>query len=273
MESKTEFKKVLITPKLAKELLLKNNSNRRVTKSSVTTYATDMREGRWKQNTAEFIKIADDGDILDGQHRLLAIVESNCSILFDTAFNVPKSVFDVLDTGKKRSSADVFSIEKIENYAVVSASIKSYLVVSKNNSLTLKESLTSQKLTNTIILSEYERRPEFWQELVTFSRKNYKKFAHILPESSIGAMYAYFYDITPEQSRVFINQLCSGENITNTSISVLRQALLKDKISQRKMNFQDKFAIIIKTWNAFRLGKSYRIIRFNKDIEPMPRAI
>ena len=76
METNLDLKKVLITPKLAKELLLKNNSNRRITKSFVTTYANDMREGRWKGNTAEFIKIADDGDILDGQHRLLAIIET-----------------------------------------------------------------------------------------------------------------------------------------------------------------------------------------------------
>jgi hypothetical protein len=273
METNLDLKKVLITPKLAKELLLKNNSNRRITKSFVTTYANDMREGRWKGNTAEFIKIADDGDILDGQHRLLAIIESDCSVLFDTAFNVPKSVFDVLDTGKKRSSADVFSIEKIENYTIISATIKSYLVVSKNNNLSSKESLTSQRLTNTMILAEYEKRPEFWQEVACFSRKNYKRFAQILPASLIGTLYSYFYDITPEQSRNFINQLCSGDDISNSSIAVLRQALLKDKVSQRKMSFQDKFAIIIKTWNAFRLGKNYRIMKFDRDVEPMPRAI
>ena len=86
-------------------------------------------------------------------------------------------------------------------------------------------------------------------------------------------MYSYFYDISPEDSRNFINQVCTGESITNSSISVLRQSLLKDKISQRKMQPQDKLAIIVKTWNAFRLGKNYRIMKFDKNTENMPRPI
>lgn len=273
MESKTDLKKVLITPKLAKELLLKNNSNRRVSKEVVTLYANDMREGRWKENTAEFIKIADDGDILDGQHRLLAVIESDCCINFDTAFGVSKSVFDVLDTGKNRSSADIFSIEKIDNFAIISAIVKSYLVVSRSNKADIRKSSKSLRLTNTIILEEYKKRPEFWQQVASFSIKGYKNFAHILPTSFIGTLYSYFYDISPEDSRSFINQLCSGDAISNSSISVLRQALLKDKVSQRKMQFHDKFAIIIKTWNAFRLGKNYRIMKFDRNIENMPRPI
>lgn len=273
METKLDFKKVLITPVLAKELLLKNNSNRRVTKDTVALYANDMRCGRWKEDTAEFIKIADDGDILDGQHRLLAIIESDTCINFQVAFNVSKSVFDVLDTGKVRSSADVFSIEKIENFTIISAIIKSYLVISKNNKTDLNKSSKSQKLTNTIILQEYKNRPEFWQQVASFSQKGYKNFAQILPQSFIGTLYSYFYDISPEDSRSFINQLCSGDAISNSSISVLRQALLKDKISQRKMQAQDKLAIIIKTWNAVRLGKNYRIMKFDRNVENMPRPV
>ena len=32
------------------------------------------------------------------------------------------------------------------------------------------------------------------------------------------------------------------------------------------MQSSDKLAIIIKTWNAFRLGKNYRIMKFDKNI-------
>ena len=46
MESKIEFKKMLITPKLAKEFLANNNSNRRVSEVTVNAYANDMSNGR-----------------------------------------------------------------------------------------------------------------------------------------------------------------------------------------------------------------------------------
>jgi hypothetical protein len=268
-----ELKNLLVTPKLAKELLLKNNSNRRVSDVRVDLYAEDMRNGRWKEKTAEFIKIAEDGDVLDGQHRLLAIIKSGTCVNLQIAYGVSKSVFDVLDTGKIRSSADVFSIEKIENYTVISAIIKSYLSLNKNHKTDLNKSSKALGLTNTIILDEYKKRPDFWQETAHFSFKCYRKFAHILPTSFIGTLYAYFYDVSSEDSRNFLNQLCSGEGITNSSISVLRQALLKDKVAQRKMQSQDKMAIIIKTWNAFRLGKNYKIMKFDRNVENAPRPI
>jgi hypothetical protein len=268
-----DLKKVLVTPKLAKELLLKNNANRKITDNRVNVYASDMRNGRWKENTAEFIKITDDGDILDGQHRLLAIIQADTCITLQIAYGVSKSVFDVLDTGKIRSSSDVFSIEKIENSTLISTIIKSYLIISKSYKSDLNKSSVSYGLTNTIILEEYQKRPDFWQELGAFSQKCYKNFAHILSPSFIGTLYCYFYDISPEDSRNFINQLCSGEGVTNSSISVLRQALLKDKIAQRKMQPQDKLAIIIKTWNAVRLGKNYRIMKFDRNIENTPKPI
>lgn len=273
METQLEFKKVLITPQLAKELLSKNNTNRVISKGRISLYANDMLEGRWKENTAEFIKVADNGDILDGQHRLLAIVQSNCPIWFHTAFGLNKSVFDVLDTGKVRSSADAFSVEKIDNYKIISSTVKGYLVLTKNNMTTARESLASQKLTNTIVLEEYSSRPEFWQEVCSFSQRSYRNFSHILSPSFIGTLYSYLYNISPEDSRNFINQVCSGDTITNSSITVLRRALLKDKVSSRKMQFPDKFAIIIKTWNAFRLGKNYQIIKFDKNTENTPKPI
>jgi hypothetical protein len=273
MESTINFKKMLITPKLAKELLSKNNSNRRVSDTTVSLYANDMRDGRWKENTAEFIKIAEDGDILDGQHRLLAIIKSDTCVNFQVAYGVCKSVFDVLDTGKVRSSADVFSIEKIENFTIISAVIKGYLSLKNNNKADLNKSSKGNKLTNTIILEEYKKRPEFWQQVAIFSHKCYKNFAHILPASFIGILYSYLYDVSPEDSRIFLNELCSGEGITNTSVSVLRQALLKDKVAQRKMQPQDRLAIIFKTWNAVRIGKNYRIMKFDRNVEKMPKPI
>ena len=203
----------------------------------------------------------------------MAIVKSEACIWLQVAYGVEKSVFDVLDTGKIRSSADVFSIEKIENFVIISSVIKSYLSLKNNNKADLNKSAKANRLTNTLILEEYKKRPEFWQQVATFSHKCYRNFATILPTSFIGTLYSYLYDYSPEDSRIFINELCSGENITNTSISVLRKSLLKDKLAQRKMNPQDKLAIILKTWNAFRTGKNYRIMKFDRGAEKMPKPI
>ena len=114
-----KIEKILITPTMAKELLEKNINNRNVKQPVVARYAKDMIAGKWKQDTAELIKISKTGLILDGQHRLLAIVKANVSIYFHIASELEDNIFDVLDTGSIRNSCDVFNIQNIKNYNCV----------------------------------------------------------------------------------------------------------------------------------------------------------
>ena len=62
---------IQMTPALARRYLKGNTSNRKPRNHHVERYANDMRAGLWAF-AAEPIKIADDGTLLDGQHRLMA---------------------------------------------------------------------------------------------------------------------------------------------------------------------------------------------------------
>ena len=62
---------VEITPELAHEWLGFNTHNRNIRQRIVTAYAADMTGGDWQWN-GESIKFAEDGTLLDGQHRLAA---------------------------------------------------------------------------------------------------------------------------------------------------------------------------------------------------------
>jgi len=68
----------MISPKLAEEYLLKNTSNRKLRLGTVETYARDMAEGRWEV-THQGIAFNKEGELIDGQHRLSAIVLSKRS--------------------------------------------------------------------------------------------------------------------------------------------------------------------------------------------------
>ena len=91
------FNTELITPQMAKALLESNTNNRRPKSPIIMRYASDMQKGLWKQNTAEFIKISKSGQILDGQHRLMAVIKSNTPIIFQVARGLDDNIFDVLD--------------------------------------------------------------------------------------------------------------------------------------------------------------------------------
>src|SRR5262249_11917158 len=76
--------------------------------SDIFKYADDMLAGRWRLS---FQGIAFDtsGRLIDGQHRLLAVLRSGMTIPFMVFRNVDMEIADSIDTGRKRSFAD-FSI-------------------------------------------------------------------------------------------------------------------------------------------------------------------
>lgn len=83
-----------ITPDIAIEMLSRNSSNRKVRDNRVKFYAKQMREGDWHL-TGQTISFDTNGQLLDGQHRLWAIVESDCTVPFLVVTGVePTSAYD-----------------------------------------------------------------------------------------------------------------------------------------------------------------------------------
>jgi len=238
---------ILVTPELAAQYLEANTNNRPVKPISIKKYAKDMKEGKWKTGTKEFIKIGTSGRVLDGQNRLFAIIKADVAVELEFVFDMDESLFDVLDTGTARTPGDVFTIAGIKNSTRVSAIIGFYsnlcqLTTVDNNKL---------RLTNQGLLSIYKEKPEYWDSIALQTQRNYKAFSNILSPSVIGGFHAYFDKCNSEKSTTFIEALCTGINVTNKVIALLRSTLISDKLATKKMNIAHKKALIIKTWNYY----------------------
>lgn len=96
---------ITITPENAAQFLLKNKSNRRISRHTVNCYAKDMKAGRWRRN-GEAIVFDSDGYLRNGQHRLSAIVESGVSVTILVIWGVPPEECDIYDRGRIRSTLD-----------------------------------------------------------------------------------------------------------------------------------------------------------------------
>jgi hypothetical protein len=99
-----------VSPRKARSLLAHNGRNRNLRPERVRELSGAMRRGEWELN-GETIKIADDGTLLDGQHRLEAIVHSGVTIESVVVRGLPIVAQDTIDTGRKRRLADVLSLE------------------------------------------------------------------------------------------------------------------------------------------------------------------
>jgi len=98
--------KITITPELAARFLEFNANNRPLSQSWVKTIAKAITDGSWRQTHQG---IAFSGDItsprrlMDGQHRLAAVVKAGTSIDAIIAWNVPEDSFSAMDDSKTRN--------------------------------------------------------------------------------------------------------------------------------------------------------------------------
>lgn len=270
-----EFRKQLVTPSLAAQMLEANVKNRRIKMPVLLRYTQEMTAGRWKEDTGETIKISKTGLVLDGQHRLMAVVKANKPINFHIVYDLEDSVFDVLDTGSIRNASDVFLIEKIKNDNILPSIITTYEILKKSVVKMINGQSVSKQYrpTNHELKQMYYLRESFWQTVANQSQIWYHSFAKILPPSTIGGFYAFFYDINEKDAFDFMHQLCTGKDIKNNSIALLRTKLMQDKIDQKKIPASIKQAYIIKTWNYYRQNQEFKILKFDTIKEEFPTAI
>ncbi len=106
----------IVTPQIAAELLEANQYNRPLNEQHVHRIARQIIEGKWKFN-GETIKIATNNDVLDGQHRLWACIESKQSIETIIVRNIDRDAFATIDTLRKpRSGADILALNGVSHY-------------------------------------------------------------------------------------------------------------------------------------------------------------
>ncbi|EIP99491.1 hypothetical protein OpiT1DRAFT_04009 [Opitutaceae bacterium TAV1] len=106
-----------VDPATATKWLENNFRNRRVSDDVVTAYARDMVNGVWIP-THQGIAFNDRDELIDGQHRLRAIVSSGRTIRMMVTFGLPSVIegsemttMDAVDRGRTRSVADQLKIQ------------------------------------------------------------------------------------------------------------------------------------------------------------------
>lgn len=106
----------LITPEMAKALLENQAGNRPISPLIVATYADAMRRGLWKL-TNQGIAISILGQMIDGQHRMAAVIEAGIPVLMMVARNVLPESRDAIDAGRAQRPSDRLTASGIKNAA------------------------------------------------------------------------------------------------------------------------------------------------------------
>ena len=120
-----------VTPALAKTMLESNTGNfRPVDISRVKRYSFDMKSGSWMTN-GESIKFSASGLLLDGQHRLHAIVLAGITVDMLVIEGLDESVAISMDKGASRSIASWLKHRGIKNATQIGAIARQSLIYDK----------------------------------------------------------------------------------------------------------------------------------------------
>lgn len=100
-----------VSPALAAEWLKSNTNNRAVSDKAVARLADAITNGRWV-TTHQGIAFDRDGVLIDGQHRLHAVVLAGVSINVEVTSGLDRSAVDAIDNGGRgvRRVGDVLRI-------------------------------------------------------------------------------------------------------------------------------------------------------------------
>lgn len=120
--------RIIITPEMAVEMLDANRLNRPLDQNTINRIVRQITKGLWKFN-GDTIKISADRDILDGQHRLWAVIEAKRPIETLIAFGVSCEAFDTIDTLRKfRTLGDTIALEGQVRYRAHIGTALSWLI-------------------------------------------------------------------------------------------------------------------------------------------------
>lgn len=95
------FEVMVVTPQMAEKWLERNEGNRKLREQRAAHLARAMQDGKYRL-THQAVAFSTKGRLLDGQHRLRAIILSQVSVEMAVAFDVPEAAFEVMDAGMPR---------------------------------------------------------------------------------------------------------------------------------------------------------------------------
>jgi len=242
-----------ITPKQAEKYLQFNTSNRSLRKKLVSQYARDMANGKWKL-THQGVAFNCDGTLLDGQHRLMAIVESGVAVQMLVARGVDTSNQLVMDDHAKRSAGDALTLARGERVttnevAIVRAAIElqGKAFVSRNTKAELNE-----------LIDQFRGSLDFTAEFLVTKHRG------VTSAPVWGAIaLSWFYVEDLDRLRLFCRILCGIDMVTeegDRSSQILREWLLRTGVryaAQRIEAFRKTQRAIVAFMKHQKIDKLY----------------
>jgi hypothetical protein len=266
MSSKMQQEK--IAPARAQELLALNRDNRRVRANVVSQYARDMTNGRWVFTGAPVI--VNGNRLLDGQHRLLAVVQSGVTVQAMVLYS-DESIHFAIDRGARRSLADELRWRGETDTNSLSAAL---LMLWEYTHDTLRDPRSRATISDA--LQFLEEHPTI-RESSHVGSKIYRAIGLPRPQGSV-VHYLLANEHDQTTADLFVESVCGGDGLPEGDpVLALRRYTMNVAMNRRvRPDRVEWLAVTLKAANFWLLGapiSQLRWQRVGKSPEVFPKLL
>lgn len=250
--SELKHRNVKVSPRLAKEWLATNRENRNVSSDWVDKLARDMRNGQFP-NIGEAIKFDRNGDLIDGQHRLMAVVQSGCTVEFTVTTGVQRDDRYKLDKGRKRSAADELHMKHgIPSGMMAVAAARIVLIWQIGETKSEKYKPTDAEIVEFVVDNR-----DLMTRAVRYGT-NLRNEVGVSP-SIAAAMFFLTWEIQVADALAFWESVHKGAGLAEGDPALtLRNALVRACRGTNPPKPKSVMAMIASAWNAERTGRKIK---------------
>ncbi len=250
-----------MTPERALGLLDRNTHNRAFKRTGLQRFEKLLSTGHWHL-TWDAVAISDDGTLLNGQHRLWAIVQTGISAPVLFVSGLPAASQNVGDSGIRRQIRDQLQIAGAPNPKALAAVARLGLLWETTGSPLTGRMTVEMDDINTHI----EAHPEIHQavELALATRKSIPNF----PLAMFGVLLCHLLVIDGPMTVEFVRGVSSGQGLSaGDPRLVLRNRVISQRRT-RELGQAPFLSFAIRAWNAYRKGEA--IVKFQYNGGALP---
>ena len=270
---KTSMRIEVITPDVAGEYLALNTRNRAIRKAHLEDLTKAMRAGAWVLNGQPII-FDDDGELIDGQHRLNACVASGSPFITYVVRGVSDArAFTTIDTGKPRGAHDMatymggMTATQAKDCVAAARIILAYDSVPDKADFRGYYGGTQSESGKNEYMAAYTL--SLMPTISECSDHVGGRFKGLCSKSVLTACCYIFARKSKQDAFIFFDLLHDGVfSSANHPVKVLRDVLMMRDRSARKSYKEvngEIMALIFKAWGAFRKGKEVKLLRWNRE--------
>lgn len=261
---------VHVTPEIASGWLELNTKNRSMRQRDVDKYARDMAAGRWLM-TGEAIKFDTTGSLIDGQHRLWAIVESGQAVRMMVVTGLEPETQSMMDSGTKRTAADALNLAGFTSPNNIAAVARIGLAYDAGQLVRARSTISTNEVpspSHAEIRQWVDLNPYVIDAVRLTGRWNGRS------KSAAAAALVILSRIDADEALQFINRIIELDfDGSGDPAKALLQRLQHSKDQREHLSSVTELHLIFRAWNANRDGQQITklVIRSPKSPFEVPR--